>query len=64
MKVEGKDMITTKQLNKMYWRGFEEGKQSSLKHNISLMKTQMKESEKINKDIEISKGGTLYGIKK
>jgi len=26
----------------MYWKGFEDGKQSSLKHNINLMKSQIK----------------------
>ena len=47
--VEG-NMITEKQMNRMYWKGFEEGKQSSLKHNINLMKSQIKSSKDITRD--------------
>jgi len=36
-----------KQEIKIYWKGFEDGKQNSLNHNIILMKCQLKASKEI-----------------
>ncbi len=37
----------TEREKKIYWEGYEKGKQSSLKHNILLMKGQLKASKEI-----------------
>ncbi len=44
MKFEGKVK------EEIYWRGFEDGKRSSLNHNIILMKLQLKSSKDIYKN--------------
>lgn len=31
------------ELREMYWKGFEDGKRNSLKHNLILIKSQLKE---------------------
>jgi len=38
-----------KQEIKIYWKGFEDGKQNSLKHNLILMKCQLEASKEIVK---------------
>ena len=43
-------MITQKQLDKAYWKGFEDGKQNCLNHNIRLMKLQLESQKRIQKD--------------
>lgn len=34
--------LKTKKEEEIYWKGYEDGKKSSLKHNICLMKLQLK----------------------
>jgi len=45
-----KRLFTKKELKEfgdlMYWKGFDDGKDNSLKHNINLMKGQLVKKEK------------------
>ena len=39
----------TNKEKEIYWKGFEDGKESSLKHNIILMKSQLKSQKEMKK---------------
>lgn len=40
--------LKTEREKEIYWKGYEEGKNNSLKHNIILMKNQLKMKKELN----------------